>query len=469
MKSGNIEKICREYTDLSKEEIEEIENAAKSLPAMANLFGADAFIDCRMNDGTDDAIVVAEAKPIDGISSYKRTVVGLVATKEKEPAVYRGFHLGVSTKFMKATTQENAHVVQTVEPIHFKDRVIGVFIIEQRMEQINLGKENHGKNSHEEDELGDMIDPEKSSSMIDAIDEALIFINKENKVIFRNKVAKRMYKRLGFLSDIWGKDYKDICIVQQPAGECEDRAVSQEVKIGDYYFLVKTTRVGRKDVKYAVTIADITTRKLQEKELVLKSVAFKEMHHRVKNNLQTIVALLRLQRNTMASEEGKNALNDTISRILAISSTHQILVETEVETVKLNDIIAQIKDNTLLYYGSEDFELEVECYGGDFDVKFEKATSIALILNELMQNSIKYAFTGRKKGKISLIAMQRRADEVELIFIDDGKGFDTDKTSSGSMGWSIIRATVKERLNGHIKLKSDSTGTKVKIVFQTMA
>ena len=85
--------------------------------------------------------------------------------------------------------------------------------------------------------------------------------------------------------------------------------------------------VDRKDIDYAVTINDITTRKLQERELVLKSVAFKEMHHRIKNNLQTIAALLRLQRNSIDSEEGKQAMNDTISRILAISSTHEILVE----------------------------------------------------------------------------------------------------------------------------------------------
>ena len=113
---------------------------------------------------------------------------------------------------------------------------------------------------------------------------------------------------------------------------------------------------------------------------MLKSVAFKEMHHRIKNNLQTIAALLRLQRNSIDSEEGKQAMNDTISRILAISSTHEILVETEVEEVMLNDIMANVKNNTVAYYKSHDFNLKVECYGGDFKIKFEKATALALIL-----------------------------------------------------------------------------------------
>ena len=79
--TDTIEKICREFTSLKIEEIREIKIAAKSLQAIANLFDADAFIDCQMADGSGDAIVVAEAKPTDSDSSYKRTVVGLIATK----------------------------------------------------------------------------------------------------------------------------------------------------------------------------------------------------------------------------------------------------------------------------------------------------------------------------------------------------------------------------------------------------
>ena len=135
--NGNaIEKLCREYTKLTDEEIEIIQIAAQSLPAMASMFDADAFIDCPLEDGSGNAIVVAEARPVNRASSYQNKVVGLVATKEKEPAVCRTFQLAVPTKFMKAVTQENEHVVQTVEPILSVNGVIGVFIVEQRMDQV---------------------------------------------------------------------------------------------------------------------------------------------------------------------------------------------------------------------------------------------------------------------------------------------------------------------------------------------
>ena len=125
-----------------------------------------------MADGSGDAIVVAEAKPTDSDSSYKRTVVGLIATKEKEPAVYRGFQVGVGTKFMKATTQENVHVVQTVEPIYFDDRIIGVFIVEQKMEQVGY---THKKNDISSD-IDDVALIHESKSVVDNIEEGLIFV-----------------------------------------------------------------------------------------------------------------------------------------------------------------------------------------------------------------------------------------------------------------------------------------------------
>lgn len=210
-----IEKLCKEYTDLSQAEIQEIKIATKSLPAMANLFNADAFIDCPMNDGSGDAIVVSEARPVDHPSSYKRTVVGLVATKENEPAVYRGLNLGVPTKFMKAMTQEHMTVIQTVEPIYHKDRVIGVFIIEQSIQSVQSSKQFHSLDVEDEAEsdeesfsgfsdVKNILMNADQGHVADSIEEGLIFVNQDRRVVFRNRSAQTIYKRLGFLSDILG-------------------------------------------------------------------------------------------------------------------------------------------------------------------------------------------------------------------------------------------------------------------------
>ena len=299
-------------------------------------------------------------------------------------------------------------------------------------------------------------------NVADTIEEGLLFINHDNKVVFRNKVAANIYSRLGFVEDITGQDYERISLAKRIEGEL---ANVQEVRVGSYYFSVKMITINRQDVNYIVIISDITSEKLQEKELILKSVAFKEMHHRVKNNLQTIASLIRLQQNRTTNEETKRDLADTITRILAISSTHEMLLANDMETIKLNDMINTIKDNMLKYYGNDDFKLTIENYGGDFDIPFEKASALALILNELMQNSIKYAFVGKKKGKIVLMAIDGLGDDIKLIFEDNGCGFDAQTTTGGNMGWTIINSMVNEKLNGHVKLKSGDNGTRVEIVF----
>lgn len=468
--NGNaIEKLCREYTKLTDEEIEIIQTAAQSLPAMASMFDADAFIDCPLEDGSGNAIVVAEARPVNRASSYQNKVVGLVATKEKEPAVCRTFQLAVPTKFMKAVTQENEHVVQTVEPILSVNGVIGVFIVEQRMDQVFFADSSRGRRRSDGkvDAYHGMMDVENDGTnpIADNIDEGVLFIDNQDKVVFRNMAAVEIHKRLGFLNEIMGANYREICIAKVPEDTSNGNITIQEVKLGDYYFNVKTVFIDNEDIHYIVTISDITLRKLQEEELVYKSVASKEMHHRVKNNLQTIAALLRLQRNNAESEAVKQALNETITRILAISSTHQILVENDMDEVKLNDVVANVGDNAKLYFASDDFKLDIKYHGGDFAIKFDMGNVLALILNELMQNSIKHAFKNRKEGKIEIMAFMKRVDYVEIVYTDNGCGFDPEKINQDGMGWTIIRSLVKEKLKGHVTVKSGENGTKVKIVF----
>ena len=126
---GRIKSLCEQYTDLNINDVAMIEGIAAVLPLIANLEGADVFIDCPTTDG--EAIVVAEAKPERICSSYKNTVVGLLAKPEDEPAVARTISLGSATKRMKAVTQENTYVIQSVEPIFSGSRVIGTLIIEQ--------------------------------------------------------------------------------------------------------------------------------------------------------------------------------------------------------------------------------------------------------------------------------------------------------------------------------------------------
>ena len=457
--SDTIRNLCREYTDLFEEEIDEIVKAAEHLDVFASMLDADAFIDCPLRDGSGDAIVVAEAKSIATPSAYKESVVGMIATKEKEPAVNRTFELGIPVKFVKAITQEDQTVIQRVEPIFSMNRVIGVYIIEEKCEQYDFPITTY-RDDKEIENVGDDL------RVVDTLDEALIFINSEGYVAYCNKAAEKIYDKLGFVMKIIGSRYESICLMKEDEDDKKQMIVKKEVRIGNRYLRIKRTKVDHDGLDFLINILDITDEKKREKELIFKSVAIQEMHHRIKNNLQTIVSLLRLQKNKIESEDAKAIIDDTVNRIMVIAGTHEILMQNDDESPKLNNLINNIKNNMLQSYHRDDFDLNIECHGGDFKESMDRAVAVAFVLSELIQNSLKHAFKGRSEGSIFIMSLKKSDGMTEIVYKDNGCGFDVEEArSKKSMGWTIVDLMVKEKLRGHITITSGSEGTRIKIIF----
>ena len=129
--SSKVYDLCKECTPLTDSDIQVIEAMQPSLQLIANMVGCDVFIDCITEDKST-AIVICEANPENVPSAYAKSVVGMLARKEDEPAVERTIRLGIGTKYVKAVTQERTEVMQNVEPIFNDNRIIGVLITEKR-------------------------------------------------------------------------------------------------------------------------------------------------------------------------------------------------------------------------------------------------------------------------------------------------------------------------------------------------
>lgn len=454
-----IRQLCKKYTDLNDEEIAIIETMSNFLQPIANLEDADIFIDCPGRDG--DAIVVAEAKPSDVPSSYKKTVVGLLARQENEPAVARTFRLGIGTKQMKAITQENGMTIQTVEPIRNGNHVIGVLIQEKRTdEQREVSERIHfSQQSYERiaNALAHMAS--EGNWLTECIDEALVMVNHEGVVTFRNSLARDLYKTLGYVDDVLGQPYKNVRL------EGTERDIKEidgysfvEATVGPRTLDIRRIELNAQDVAFALIIQDETWRREQEQALILKSVAIKEMHHRVKNNLQTIASLLRLQMRRTDNDETKEVLGESMNRILSIASTHELLAKSGVDEVMLGAVINNIKSNTLRYFSNPRCSVNCTLEGDDFTVDSDIATSVALVVNELLQNSFKYAFQDRKEGAVRILVSQ--GDLYSRIqVIDNGIGFDVRKTDGNRLGLSIVQTLVEDKLKGDLEIESGPEGT----------
>lgn len=460
-----IEELCKKYTDLTDGEIATIRGMSAVLQPLANLEDADIFIDCPSWDG--DAIVVAEAKPSYVPSSYQKTVVGLLARKENEPAVARTFRLGVATKQMKAVTQENRRTVQSVEPIKNGDRVIGVLIREQRVDEQRQVSERLHFSEQSYEQIANALTHMLGSNnwLTECIDEALLMVDQTGLVTFRNSLARDLYRQLGYIEDPLGQLYENVRLVDSVNDPDQSGYSVIETAIGRHSLTIKRIQLDSPDMAFAVVMQDITWKKEQEKALILKSVAIKEMHHRVKNNLQTIASLLRLQVRRSDNGETRKVLGESMNRILSIATTHELLAQSGVDQVKIGEVILNIKNNTVRYFARPHFDVNITLEGDDFEVDSDIATSVALIINELLQNSLQYAFESTESGLIRIVVTRGELySRIEVI--DDGSGYDVENVRTDRLGLSIVQTMVKDKLRGSLDVESGPTGTHVTFDFK---
>lgn len=464
--------LCKLHTDLSEDDIEKLANISNILPIIADLVKADVFIDCLTRDDPNVAVVVAEAKPSIGHSMYKYTVVGQMALQCNEPAALRTLQVGMITRDLKAITQENMTVKQNVVPIkNNSGKIIGVLIMEQDI------TEDVNQNKHMEilaettEQLSETILSltENENTITYHINDAIIIFDKKGRATYANPVAEELYKKLGYKDNIIGMTFNNLVFDDSNFENIISHKSfnTYEVSVGKLTLQVKYAARKKKGnpVGVIMLIRDITEVKEKEKELILKSVAIKEIHHRVKNNLQTIASLLRLQSRRIEDETARKSFNESISRILSIAVTHEKLAQNGVDDVDIKTILMKIKESTISYSISPNENITVEVSGDSFQIDSDKATSIALVVNELLQNSLEHAFKGRAKGAIE-IRIQRGIMYSSVSIIDDGVGFDIDSVRQESLGLSIVRSIVKEKLFGHLNIESSPGGTKIVFDFK---
>jgi two-component sensor histidine kinase len=190
---------------------------------------------------------------------------------------------------------------------------------------------------------------------------------------------------------------------------------------------------------------------LEHGRAVMRGVLAQEIHHRVKNNLQTVASLLRLQAHSEGIDPRK-ALEDSVNRILAIAAVHEVLTEQREEEVELRELLDRLR--AMLVQGLAagkhvNADLEEVSLAGN------RATALALVFSELLQNALEHG------GEAVEIHLARRDGEVVLEIADDGSGIEGEAAGTGL---SIVRALVRDELQGRLDLHNDA-GTRAEVVF----
>jgi two-component system, sensor histidine kinase PdtaS len=214
----------------------------------------------------------------------------------------------------------------------------------------------------------------------------------------------------------------------------------------------RDTPFSEEDEALLASIAHHAAVALEHGRAVMRGVLAQEIHHRVKNNLQTVASLLRLQARSGSDVDPRKALGDSVNRILAIAAVHEVLTERRDEDVDLDELLERLRAMLVQGLGVEkrvEARLEGVALGGN------RATALALVFTELLQNALEHG------GPSVSVELASRNGDVVLAIADDGAGV---PAGTDGTGLSIVRALVRDELRGTLSMRSDG-GLRVEVVF----
>lgn len=465
-----LSSLCRENSILTEEDITVLENLLENLQHFADLARADIFIDVAAKN-PDAAIVVAEAKPTTAPSLYQGSVVGEYAFRYNEPAVFQTFETSEPTPDVEGMSQEGVPICQTVIPIRNSEKgIIAVLIMEKDNSQQVTQQKTMEFLSQTTQKLTDtLLNLATVEEVLPTlIHDALLIIDNKNRISYLNRVASNFLQLYSSNFNPLGMTVEQLTVrVPELALVFSRESDVEEIQVHGHTLLVRTLPIfDKNEVRGTLCLMrDITELRKKDRQLIAKSAVIKEIHHRVKNNLQTIASLMRLQMRRVQSEETKAAFQESINRIRCIALVHEMFSRETPEVIGLRkciDHIAELLTENMLLPGQN---IEVNVQGNEIFIPSDQATPTAIVINEIMQNSLKYAFDGNKTGNIS-IKVNESDHRVKITIRDSGKGFPKEfhQETSANLGLQITRALVTESLEGDIKMYNDD-GAVVEIEF----
>lgn len=212
-----------------------------------------------------------------------------------------------------------------------------------------------------------------------------------------------------------------------------------------------------------VLVEDVTDVRRREQELRVKEATIREVHHRVKNNLQTIASLLRIQARRTSNEEASRSLEEAVERVSSMAVVHEMLAASTEERVDLAAAARVVVDMVRQGLGGDDSGVDVAVEGETGLVPAAIATSMALVIAELVHNAIEHGIGQGRDGHVSL-AMRRLTGELHFVVRDDGVGLRDgfDVSADANLGLAIVRTVVEDDLRGTLDF-SVARGTTVTV------
>ena len=479
---ATLAELNRLGTGLSTRHLQHLQRLVAWWGILADLSFSDLLLFLPISEDGEEFAIASQVRPTTGQTLYRDDHVGLRVSDVDRPFVARAYSSGEVVEGEVPIKPTNRRATVMCIPIRHDDKIIGVLsreLVPNFAERRDPGEleRTYLEAFHQLAKMvatgtfpyqGNDVDLDE----LPRVGDGLLVVDSEARIQYASPNALSTLHRVGVLGNVAGRRLEDLGIKHPDIGGASEgpRAVIAEIERNDTAVQLMGLPFGERDTLRGavVLLRDITELRLRDRLLVSKDATIREIHHRVKNNLQTISSLLRLQGRRVESEEAKLAIDESVRRIRAIALVHETLANETTDDVSLGDVAEMLARTVQDSFTSPDRPIHFEVVGEAGLIPSDIVTPLAVVLNELLQNTVDHAFPGHvsfAEGHFGLVEifLDRTENQIRMAVRDNGVGVpdDFDSDSQQGLGFSIIRGLATTELGGNIEVRrrSDATGS----------
>jgi two-component sensor histidine kinase len=306
------------------------------------------------------------------------------------------------------------------------------------------------------------------------VGDGLIRLDASGKVSYASPNAQSAYRRLGLAAHLVGEDLAAVTsrLTDDPldGSEAGDRIQAslrgdapprKEIEARGATMLQRALPLLPAGVPIGalVLVRDITEVRRRDRELITKDATIREIHHRVKNNLQTVAALLRLQARRVATADARAALEESVRRVASIAIVHETLSMAADEAVEFDQIVDRVAA-AAVEVAAPETKVHLRRDSSFGVLPAEVATPLAMVLNEVLLNAVEHGFPGGESDGEVVISAHRFRRQLHVSVADNGRGLpdDFDLDSADRLGLQIVRTLARGELRGSIEMRPRAGG-----------
>jgi two-component system, sensor histidine kinase PdtaS len=461
-------------TDLSDADVDHLHLLVAEWQVLADLSFADLLLLVKTADDDLTYLTVAQMRPTTGPTIYVDDLVGMQVGAGERFLVDRAYREGRICREGDPEWQSGVPVRQEAVPVRHDGRVVAIISRDSNLASTRVPSQLELTYLQTADDLVRMVADgvwpapgvEPDLETAPRVGDGVLRLDAGGKVVYASPNALSAYRRLGITRNVVGEHLGDLGLDEKAVYAVLDTRVPAESELeanGATVLRRGIPLVADGEVIGAlVLVRDLTEVRRRERQLMTKDATIREIHHRVKNNLQTVAALLRLQSRRLTVPEARAALEESVRRVSSIALVHETLSQAIDEAAPFDEIVDKVVA-MIADVATPETPVAARRVGSAGLLPADVVTPLALVLAELLQNAVEHAFpdTG---GSVE-VRLRREAGGLHVDVVDEGEGLPDGFSleTSTRLGLQIVRTLVVGELGGTITLRprADSRGTEV--------